>query len=67
MDERFAKAVAAGAKAVRPVMDQFYGDRSGTLEDAFGHVWTIGIHNEELGTDERQKRFEESMQQMGSA
>ena len=67
VDGRFDKAVAAGAKAVRPVMDQFYGDRSGTLEDPFGHVWTIGTHKEELGTDELQKRFEESMQQMGSA
>jgi PhnB protein len=67
VDECFKTALAAGAKEIRPVTDQFYGDRSGTLEDPFGHVWTIGTHKEDLGPDELQKRFEESMQQMGSS
>src|SRR5579864_6177873 len=40
VDARFAQALAAGAKAMRPVADQFYGDRSGTLSDPFGYVWT---------------------------
>lgn len=38
VDERFKQAVDAGAKVVRPLQDQFYGDRSATLEDPFGHV-----------------------------
>jgi PhnB protein len=44
VDARFARAIAAGAKEVRPVKDQFYGDRSGTLTDPFGHQWTIATH-----------------------
>jgi len=40
------QAVAAGAKMLRPVQDQFYGDRSGTLTDPFGHVWMVATHRE---------------------
>ena len=36
----FNRAIAAGGKELRPVKDQFYGDRSGTLDDPFGHHWT---------------------------
>jgi PhnB protein len=50
------QAVAAGAKELRPVKDQFYGDRSGTFEDPFGHVWTIATHTEDLTPDEIEKR-----------
>ena len=50
------QAVAAGAKEVRPVLDQFYGDRSGTFLDPFGHVWTIGTHKEDISPDELQRR-----------
>jgi PhnB protein len=50
------KAVAAGAKEVRPVVDQFYGDRSGTFLDPFGHVWTIGTHKEDVSIEEMQRR-----------
>jgi PhnB protein len=49
-------AVAAGAKLIRPVMDQFYGDRSGTIEDPFGHVWHIATHKEDLTAEEIQSR-----------
>ena len=56
VDERFAQAVAAGAKVRRPVMNQFYGDRSGTLEDPFGHFWTISTHVEDISPDEIVKR-----------
>jgi PhnB protein len=56
VDARFARALAAGAKALRPVQDQFYGDRSGTLEDPFGHVWTIGTHVEDVSPEEIQRR-----------
>jgi len=46
------QATAAGAKVIRPVQDQFYGDRSGTFEDPFGHVWTISTHKEDLTHEE---------------
>jgi len=49
--------VAAGAKEMRPVKDQFYGDRSGTFEDPFGHVWTIATHKEDLTPEEIRRRF----------
>lgn len=61
VDTRFAQAVAAGAKVLRPVKDQFYGDRSGTLLDPFGHQWTIATHKEDLTPDEINRRFAESM------
>jgi len=50
------QAVAAGAKEVSPVVDQFYGDRSGTFVDPFGHVWTIGTHKEDVSPEEMQRR-----------
>ena len=58
VDEFCARAVAAGAKQVLPVQDQFYGDRSGRLEDPFGHVWIIATHQEDVSFDEMQKRFD---------
>lgn len=63
VDSQFDRAVAAGAKVQRPVMDLFYGDRSGTLTDPFGHTWTIGTHKEDLTPDELNRRFEEFMKQ----
>jgi PhnB protein len=51
------RAVAAGAKLVRPVEDQFYGDRSGTLEDPFGHRWYIATHKEDLTSEEVNRRY----------
>jgi PhnB protein len=56
VDARVKKAVAAGAKIERPVQDQFYGDRSGTIVDPFGHVWTISTHVENLTHAEIEKR-----------
>jgi len=56
VDARFAAAVEAGAKAIRAVQDQFYGDRSGTLVDLFGHVWTIATHKEDVSPEEMQRR-----------
>jgi PhnB protein len=63
VDACFNRAVAAGAKALRPVQDQFYGDRSGTVEDPFGHFWTISTHKEDLSPEELRKRAEEFMKQ----
>jgi PhnB protein len=51
-DARFNQAIAAGATVKRPMKDQFYGDRSGTLTDPFGHVWTIATHVRDVPHDE---------------
>jgi PhnB protein len=58
VDDRFEKAIAAGGTVLKPVADQFYGDRSGTLEDPFGHVWTIATHTEDLAPAEIERRAE---------
>jgi PhnB protein len=57
VDAQFARAVAAGATETRPVQDQFYGDRSGTLTDPFGHVWTIATHTEDVPVEEVERRL----------
>ena len=57
VDATFAQAVAAGASVRRPVADQFYGDRVGTLVDPFGHVWSIGTHREDVSVEEVQRRM----------
>ena len=62
-DAVFARAVDAGAKVVRPLEDQFYGDRSGTLRDPFGHVWFVSMKKEDLTADEVQRRYDRMMQQ----
>ena len=58
VDSMFAQAVQAGAKVVRPLEDQFYGDRSATLEDPFGHVWFLSTRKEDLTPEEINKRAE---------
>lgn len=65
VDALFKQALAAGAKEERPVKDQFYGDRSGTLRDPFGHQWTIATHKEDLTPEEIGKRAEEWMKKQG--
>jgi PhnB protein len=57
VDAQFKRAVDAGATVKRPVTDQFYGDRSGTVEDPFGHVWTISTHVEDVSPEEIAKRM----------
>ena len=57
VDATFAQALAAGATVRRPVTDQFYGDRVGTLADPFGHVWSIGTHREDVPVEEMQRRM----------
>ena len=56
-DAIFAKAVALGGKMVHPLQDQFYGDRSGTLTDPFGHLWTVATHKEDVTPEEMRKRM----------
>jgi len=58
VDKLFPQAVAAGAKEMRPVADQFYGDRSGTVKDPFGHSWHLSTHKEDVSEDEMKKRME---------
>ena len=62
VDEQFPKALAAGGKELRPLKNQFYGDRSGTLEDPFGITWTIATHVEDVSADEMRKRMAAMMQ-----
>jgi PhnB protein len=64
VDDVYKRAIAAGAKEVQPLKDQFYGDRSGTLQDPFGHVWTVATHIEDVEPDEMQKRAKKAMQEM---
>ena len=61
VDGVFERAVKHGAKAQRPVENQFYGDRSGTLEDPFGHVWTVATHVEDVPPEEMKRRAEAAM------
>ncbi len=56
VDATVTKAVDAGSTLVRPIKDQFYGDRSGSLEDPFGHHWTIATHIEDVSPDEMARR-----------
>ena len=56
VDDFVAKAVAAGAVVRQPVEDRFYGDRSGSLEDPFGHLWHIATHKEDVSIEEMHKR-----------
>ena len=61
VDAVVARAVAAGAKLVFPVADQFYGFRSGRISDPFGHVWIVSTQKENLTTEEMQQRFDAMM------
>ena len=56
VDAAVERAVAAGAKLIRPVADQFYGDRTGGIEDPFGYRWFIAMHKEDLTMDEIRRR-----------
>ncbi len=56
VDEVARRAVADGAKEIKPVQNQFYGDRSGTFADPFGHVWTIATHIETVAPEELKNR-----------
>jgi PhnB protein len=56
VDAVIGEAVAAGATLIRPVQDQFYGDRSGTVTDPYGHVWHVATHVEDLSPAELKRR-----------
>lgn len=60
-DASFQRAVSAGATVERPIADQFYGDRSGSVIDPYGHKWTISTHKRDVSMEE----IERAMKQMG--
>jgi PhnB protein len=55
----FNKAISMGGKVKKPMADQFYGDRNGTLEDPWGHKWTIATHVEDVAPEEMERRLAE--------
>jgi len=57
VDTVYKQALAAGATELKPLQDQFYGDRSGTLTDPFGHVWTVATHKEDVTMEEMNRRM----------
>ncbi len=59
VDAVFERAVQAGAKVLQPVENKFYGDRSGTFEDPFGHRWNVSTHVEDVPEDEMARRVAE--------
>ncbi len=61
VDRVFKQAIAAGGRADKEVKDQFYGDRSGTLYDPFGHMWTIATHMEDVSPEEMKRRMAKYM------
>lgn len=63
-DAVFRAALAAGARERRPLKDEFYGDRTGMVEDPWGHVWHISTHKEDLSKAELRKRAEAAMKEM---
>jgi PhnB protein len=60
-DAVFARALEAGAKQLKPMQNQFYGDRSGTITDPFGHQWTIATHIEDVSPEEMRRRMDAAM------
>jgi uncharacterized glyoxalase superfamily protein PhnB len=57
VNSAFERALRAGATVVKPLQDQFYGERSGTVRDPFGHEWLLGGHLEDVSTEEMQRRY----------
>lgn len=61
VDAVFDRGIRAGGRALRPVENQFYGDRAGQLEDPFGHRWSVASHVEDVPPDEMERRAAEMM------
>ena len=66
VDVAFQRALNAGAKSIQPVANQFYGDRSGSVVDPFGHLWSIATHIEDVSPEEIEKRMAVAMSQSAS-
>jgi PhnB protein len=67
VDAVHGRAIAQGATEIRPVENQFYGDRSGQFEDPFGHRWSVSSHVEDVPPEEMQRRAQEAAQEMGTS
>jgi PhnB protein len=65
VDATVATAIAGGAKVVRKVENQFYGDRMGTIDDPFGHRWYVATHVEDVPPEEMAKRAADAMGKSG--
>jgi len=66
VDAVMQKALESGAKQLHPVKSQFYGDRSGSLLDPFGHMWSVATHVEDVSPEEMKKRMSAMSQTAGS-
>jgi PhnB protein len=66
VDATVQRALAAGGKLTRPIEDKFYGDRAGTLEDPYGHVWYIATHKEDVPPKEMKRRMDEMARKMAA-
>ena len=64
VDKTFNLAVSEGAKILDPVKDQFWGDRHGSIQDPFGHIWSIATHIKDLSKEEIKKAAEEAFSKM---
>jgi PhnB protein len=62
VDDVVKRATAEGAKLLKPVQDQFYGDRSGFIQDPFGHLWGIATHIEDVSPKDMEERMKKVMQ-----
>ena len=56
VDTTYKQAMTAGGDEIKALQDQFYGDRSGTFKDPFGHVWTVATHKEDVSEEEMKRR-----------
>ncbi len=63
VDEAFKKAIAAGAKEIMPIKDEFYGDRIGQVIDPYGYKWGIATHIEDVNQEEMQRRMDSMFEQ----
>ena len=66
VDGMVERAVAAGARSLRAVEDQFYGDRTGSVQDPFGHVWHLATHKKDVSRAQLRKGAEQRVKEMGS-
>lgn len=57
VDKIYKQAISSGGLELKALQDQFYGDRSGTLKDPFGHIWTVATHKEDVTPEEMDKRI----------
>ncbi len=67
VDASFRKAIDAGARPVREVKDQFYGDRTGAVRDPFGHVWHLATHKEDVSAEEIARRTKAMFEEKAKA